>query len=81
MKKYIKPEVTFFLLLEDSALCGASTIDHSASHGSGDAYGNPNYINEGQQGQSDPNGTYPVEDDEEGDWDSMSKKQSIWDAW
>lgn len=74
MKKYVKPEITFFLLLEDSALCGASTIEHSATHGSSEDYGNPDYVNEGYDQP-----TYPVEDDEEGDWDSMSKKQSIWD--
>lgn len=76
MKKYIKPEVTFFLLLEDSALCAASPkVDHSATHGSSEDYGNPDYVNEGYDQP-----TYPVEDDEEGDWDSMSKQQgSIWE--
>lgn len=81
MKKYIKPEVAFFLLLEDSALCGASRVDHSASHGSNDEHGTTDFINEGQQGAQDPTGTYPVEDDFEGDHDSFSKKQSIWDEW
>ena len=79
MKKYIKPEVTFFLLLEDSALCGASTVEHSASHGSSDQYGNPDYINEGGPGAGGSGENWPVEDDEEGDFDSMSKQQSIWD--
>ena len=78
MKKYIKPEVTFFLLMEDSALCGASTVEHSATHGSSDQYGNPDYINEGYGGEGT---TVPVEDDEEGDLNSMSKQQSIWDEW
>lgn len=76
MKKYIKPEVTFFLLMEDSSLCGASTVEHSATHGSDEQYGNPDYINEGYGG---PGTTVPVEDDEEGDLDAMSKQQSIWD--
>ncbi len=76
MKKYVKPEITFFLLLEESALCGASTIEHSATHGSSDDYGNPDYVNEGY---TQP--TYPVEDDEEGDMNSMAKKQGIWDEW
>lgn len=77
MKKYIKPEITFALLMEECALCVASpTVDHSATHGSDEQYGNPEYINEGY---GSPGTTVPVEDDEEGEWDSMSKKQSLWD--
>lgn len=78
MKKYIKPEVTFFLLMEELSICANSplTVDHSSTHGSSDEHGNPDLINEGYGGEGT---TVPVEDDEDGEWDSMSKKQSIWD--
>ncbi len=78
MKKYIKPEITFALLMEECALCVASpTVDHSATHGSAEQYGNPEYVNEGY-GQP----TYKVEDntDEDDEYlDAMSKKSNLWD--
>ena len=78
MKKYIKPEITFSLLMEDLSICANSNpkVVHSETHGSGDDYGNPEYINEGYGSGGT---TIPVEDDEEGEWDAMSKKQSLWE--
>ena len=79
MKKYIKPEITFALLMEECALCVASpTVDHSATHGSAEQYGNPEYVNEGY-GQP----TYKVEDntdeDDDDDLPSRSKSSLLWD--
>ncbi len=82
MKKYIKPEITYTLLMEELSICaGSPQVDHSASHGSNDEHGTTDFINEGQPGAKDPTGTYPVQDDWEGDHDSFSKGQSIWDEW
>ena len=82
MKKYMKPEIAFTLLMEDLSICaGSPTVDHSASHGNDgtDEHGNGDWYNQGQE--SPAPGTYTVEDDTEGNNDSFSKSQSIWSEW
>jgi len=76
MKKYIKPEIVFTLLMEDLSICaGSPTIEHNATHGNDgtDEHGNGDWYSQGQ------NPKYPVEDDLIGDKDAFSKGSSIWD--
>ena len=77
-KTYMSPEVIIAYSAMEGHLCSASTPegDRSAVFGFEGDYGNPDWINEGQDNPSTISNT--TDDD---DFDSQSKSSMIWDEW